>query len=1049
MKIYLLLFLAAFSILRLPYPSLAAREYPCHSLSTEPVVDGRDDDAAWKSTPECFGFRVLGTDRFAVEKQTSFKAGHTADSLFMFVRCEEPATHALQGEKKDGRSMWNDDSLELFFIPSGTTDLYNLVANWTGARWNGMGHGDARPLWNWTAKTQVGKTEWTLEAKVPFSVFSRTPADGERWQTNIARNILTSGDRYTCWPSLREEQGFRDLENYGVFIFKNGQLPAAECARMENESASRLFASLKEHRQRKLSDDVLAPLQQLAAEAKDMLATDRHPEFPRLRQRLADLQAEALATSQKLEQAKDLSWEQWRALFNEVSSLQAEVPRLKSDLALVSLYPTNPGKSAARFVLGTAGQKPWMDESALAQCDTTGPIRVSLVAGESTSFRMWVIPFWSELKDVKVVVTPFRSGAKFLPEGCVVPHLGGTGQTGTPASSRRMVVQVSVQENAAVGTYKGKVTVTADGNSVSRNVEIEVKSGKLLNNFVTELVEVTRFSKKAKQRFTFDNPRAGWVYLRVEAKTTANDKLWIALDSEEESQAVIAMKSGETVGETMRRIPTGKHTVCLGFQGKTAVKRLAVRAVPEIIYASYRYDPRIGKEFGVFDWEFLNRYVLPNINTINGPGGLPEELAAKHAAEWHARGGRCVKDTGLPKLDTSGPLPTVEETCKELGDVLSQPNYDAILADECILSPAFHSRNLIYAEAFKRLAADLRFKGKDLYPYIAGQSPGSQGFLHSIAELPTPMMVEYYCIERKTEEEAKKHISEHADSYMKMLREVMDEPHRRSIFALFYETLSPCSANIHPQTDFKVFLDMQFHHLANAPGMCGIFGVEGYTSGYTDEETLRWTSRLFRHYCIEGHRDRLTTDPVILPHLTNPDFANGLQGWEITSADKDSVKAFRLDRLGKLMGFWPGTPQGGDDCLWMKRSAKAPNSFSQDIRDLKPGRLYSLKLFTHDVSNPNVKEKHAVSIRLDNVDLVEEKSFQAVFPGELSWSAKSDYKWLNCHYRIFRAKSETAHLTVSDWQTDTQPGGPVGQELVYDFVEMQPYFAAGQTGTSL
>lgn len=53
----------------------------------------------------------------------------------------------------------------------------------------------------------------------------------------------------------------------------------------------------------------------------------------------------------------------------------------------------------------------------------------------------------------------------------------------------------------------------------------------------------------------------------------------------------------------------------------------------------------------------------------------------------------------------------------------------------------------------------------------------------------------------------------------------------------------------------------------------------------------------------------------------------------------------------------------------------------------------------------------------------------------------SEHGSLNCHYRIFRAKGETARLTVSDWQTDTQPAGPVGQELVYDFVELQPYFA--------
>jgi len=608
-----------------------------------------------------------------------------------------------------------------------------------------------------------------------------------------------------------------------------------------------------------------------------------------------------------------------------------------------------------------------------------------------------------------------------------------------------MVVQVSVPEQTPSGSYQGRITVTSGGQSADRLLEIQVQPGRRLNNFVTELADLTTFSGKPNEHLSFDNPRDGWVYVAVETGPLATgDRLWLALDSEEESQAVIALAPGaEPAGETMRKLAAGTHFLCLGRQGKPAVRRVIVRAVPEIIYASYRYDPRIGKEFGVFDWEFLNRYVLPNVNTINGPIGLSPELIAQHAAEWHRRGGRCVRDTGLPGLGTSGPMPTIEETCRALGEALSPPHLDAILADECILSPGYLERNMVYADAFRRIVDDPRFKGKDIYPYIAGQSSAAKEFLRRIADLPGPMVVEYYCIERKTEAEAADHIAQHADTYMKMLREIMDEPQRRSIFALFYETLSPCSADIYPQTDFEVFLDMQFQYLATAPAMGGICGVESYTSGYTDEETLRWTSRLFRHYCLEGHTDRFTTDPVILPHLRNPDFANGLEDWEIAPAEEGSVKAFRAVGLGKLMGFWPGTPPGGDDCLWMKRSAKGPNRFSQDIRDLQPGRLYSLKLFTHGVSNPNAKQKHAVSVRIDNVDLLEDKSFQAVFPGELSWSGKaeSEYKWLNCHYRVFRATADRARLTVSDWQSDTEPGGPPGHELVYDFVELQPYFA--------
>jgi len=46
---------------------------------------------------------------------------------------------------------------------------------------------------------------------------------------------------------------------------------------------------------------------------------------------------------------------------------------------------------------------------------------------------------------------------------------------------------------------------------------------------------------------------------------------------------------------------------------------------------------------------------------------------------------------------------------------------------------------------------------------------------------------------------------------------------------------------------------------------------------------------------------------------------------------------------------------------------------------------------------------------------------------------------MNYHWRVFRAKGKTARLRVSDWQSDTAPGGRVGQELIYNFIEVQPY----------
>jgi len=37
------------------------------------------------------------------------------------------------------------------------------------------------------------------------------------------------------------------------------------------------------------------------------------------------------------------------------------------------------------------------------------------------------------------------------------------------------------------------------------------------------------------------------------------------------------------------------------------------------------------------------------------------------------------------------------------------------------------------------------------------------------------------------------------------------------------------------------------------------------------------------------------------------------------------------------------------------------------------------------------------------------------------------------------AKGPTARLTISDWADETTPAGPVGQETLINFIEIQPY----------
>jgi len=245
-------------------------------------------------------------------------------------------------------------------------------------------------------------------------------------------------------------------------------------------------------------------------------------------------------------------------------------------------------------------------------------------------------------------------------------------------------------------------------------------------------------------------------------------------------------------------------------------------------------------------------------------------------------------------------------------------------------------------------------------------------------------------------------------------------------------------------------MDMQFNILANAPEFKGLGGVMEYLSSYTDEEYLRWAMRLYRHYAIEGNRNMLSEKygyAYAPSRLVNPDFEKGLDGWDVQPAAPGSVSAGRYAGYSWLQGRYPRT-EVGDTFLVTTRSDVKPNIISQPVRGLKPGALYSLKLYTGDYGDLKAgqsrRQKHAVSVRMEPSDPVESRSFQHVlaqcYSHDLGPFNREHRYWMNYHQRVFRAGQETAILTISDWAGEAEAGGPAGQQLMLNFVELQSYF---------
>jgi hypothetical protein len=245
-------------------------------------------------------------------------------------------------------------------------------------------------------------------------------------------------------------------------------------------------------------------------------------------------------------------------------------------------------------------------------------------------------------------------------------------------------------------------------------------------------------------------------------------------------------------------------------------------------------------------------------------------------------------------------------------------------------------------------------------------------------------------------------------------------------------------------------MDQQMNVVANHPGMAGLGGLEWWTSLLADEETVRFVGKLYRHYAIEGKTELLTRDPLFLTHIRNADFKNGTEGWTLHPAEDGSIAARSFPRYGRIEGRFmglgrPADPEHiGDTFLWMKRNEKGPNTFSQTIKDLEPGRLYSMKMFScdyNDLVNPQAKNQEAAvkftgSVVLQDVDVDAKRSFHEMYA---STPEPKIPVWITYHWKVFRAKGRTATLTISDWQSEKAPGAPPGQEQIFNFLEIQPY----------
>ena len=529
-----------------------------------------------------------------------------------------------------------------------------------------------------------------------------------------------------------------------------------------------------------------------------------------------------------------------------------------------------------------------------------------------------------------------------------------------------------------------------------------------LNNFVTELVSARKVP--AGEKVAFENPREGWIFISAELPEDAG----VLVDGE----PVPSWDVG-AARECMRHVPAGGHAV--SFAGDA--EYVAVRTMPVLAFCKFQYDPHI-REFGPYDWGFLSKHVLPHVNTVIG------NVDERRMAEWKARGGRWIHESVLPGMSKD------EITPDDVYDTWStDPGFTHELMDGVMSDEFFSGDNPKYPSwtaGMERIAADERFRGKVLYPYVgshypetddwgirdeADRSKSSAAFYRRVFELGYSISWERYLQERHDRRTAEEYIEARLGTCMQKWTEFHPGCAAQMIVALGYMTITE-SLNTHPGVNYKYFMDMQFRHMATHPAFEGIGGVLEYASGYADEETVRWAARLYRHYGIEGNRDLLSDRlgwHYRNDHVRNADFAFHWEGWTVPVSIERNCKVVTVEGYSDLQGRWPRTTVG-DTALVLRRDFERPNAVTQPLRNLVPGKLYVAKMISGDYGDLKAgrseKRTHAVALEIEGGEIVPEKTFQSVIPNNYAHSLppfdREHLYWFNYHNVVFRRRRRAA-----------------------------------------
>lgn len=192
----------------MPEPITTARAV---RAQTAPVLDGRDDDAVWRTAPAITDFRQFDPgENLPPRFRTEARVAYDDRNLYAVVRAFDPHPDSIVSllSRRDVKTAsdqlkividaYHDrrSGVEMAVNPAGVKRDYSIYSDAIeDLTWDGV----------WDVATRIDSLGWVAEFRVPLSQLRFNPKDGQEFGFAVWRDVARFNER-DAWPLYRMSQ---------------------------------------------------------------------------------------------------------------------------------------------------------------------------------------------------------------------------------------------------------------------------------------------------------------------------------------------------------------------------------------------------------------------------------------------------------------------------------------------------------------------------------------------------------------------------------------------------------------------------------------------------------------------------------------------------------------------------------------------------------------------------------------------------------------------------------------------------------------------------